>query len=146
MTQLDLTALKDSVASLEAALEVVGDKDWFYEQSDKVQKTLISGVIKNFEFVYELSVKMMKRRLELDSISSSVIDGMNFRDFLRTAAEVGLISVVERWFEYRDMRNITSHTYDHEKAQQVYEDTKLFIKDAVSLLKTLEGRNGKTVN
>ena len=44
------------------------------------------------------------------------------------------------------MRNITSHTYDHEKAQQVYEDTKLFIKDAVSLLKTLEGRNGKTVN
>ena len=146
MAQLDLTALKNSVASLEAALEVVGDKDWFYEQSDKVQNTLISGVIQNFEFVYEISIKMIRRRLELDSDTSGETDEMNFRDVLRTAGEKGLISVVERWFEYRDMRNITSHTYDHEKAQQVYEDTKLFIKDAVSLLKTLEGRNGTTIN
>jgi nucleotidyltransferase substrate binding protein (TIGR01987 family) len=146
MAQLDLTALKKAVASLEGSLALVGNEDWFYEQSQIAQDTFIAGVIKNFEFVYELSVKMMKRRLELDSISSSEIDAMNFRDLLRTAAETGLISVVEHWFKYRDMRNITSHTYDHEKAQQVYEDTKFFINDAVSLLKTLEGRNGTTVN
>jgi Nucleotidyltransferase substrate binding protein like len=39
------------------------------------------------------------------------------------------------------MRNITAHTYDHEKAQQVYRDTLVFINDARALLKALEVRN-----
>jgi hypothetical protein len=39
------------------------------------------------------------------------------------------------------MRNITAHTYDHEKAQQVYQDTLIFIGDARALLRKLEARN-----
>jgi nucleotidyltransferase substrate binding protein (TIGR01987 family) len=120
---------------------VVSDPDWFNQQSEKVRNTLISGVIKNFEFVYEISVKMIKRLIEIESASPSDVDESNFREVLRVAGEKGLIADVEAWFKYRKMRNITAHTYDHGKAQQVYLDTLLFIDDARALLKALESRN-----
>lgn len=140
-TRLDLSALRGAVSSLEDGLEVVGNRDWFMQQSEKVQNTLIAGVIQNFEFVYEISFKMLKRQIEAESASPEEVDETNFREVLRVAAEKGLIADVEAWFKYRKMRNITSHTYDHEKAQQIYQDTLIFIDDARALLQKLETRN-----
>jgi hypothetical protein len=54
---LDLSPLRQVLTSLSDALEVVGDAAWFNQQSDKVRHTLIAGVIQNFEFMYEISVK-----------------------------------------------------------------------------------------
>ena len=138
---LDLSALRGAVGSLEDGLEVVSNSDWFNQQSVKVQNTLIAGVIQNFEFVYEISFKMIKRQIEEESASPNEVDESNFRDVLRVAAEKGLVADVEPWFKYRKMRNITAHTYDHEKAQQVYQDTLIFINDARALLQALETRN-----
>lgn len=140
-TRLDLSALRDAVGSLEDGLEVVSNSEWFNAQSSKVQNTLIAGVIQNFEFVYEISIKMVKRQIEAESASPDEVDETNFREVLRVAAEKGLIADVEAWFKYRKMRNITAHTYDHEKAQQVYQDTLIFIGDARALLHKLEARN-----
>jgi len=139
---LELSALRDSISSLRESLEVVDDLEWFNRQSSKVQNTLIAGVVKNFEFVYEISVKMIRRRLEIGADTPAEIDQMEFRDVLRSAAEKGWIADVEAWFKYRKMRNITAHTYDHEKAQQVYRDTQVFIGDASLLLSKLEALNG----
>lgn len=139
--RLDLSALRNAVGSLEDGLEVVSDTEWFNRQSEKVRNTLIAGVIQNFEFVYEISIKMLKRQIELESASPTEVDETNFRDVLRVAAEKGLIADVEAWFKYRKMRNITAHTYDHEKAQKVYQDTLIFIDDARALLQKLESRN-----
>ena len=138
---LDLSALRGAVSSLEDGLEVVSDSAWFNLQSSKVQNTLIAGVIQNFEFVYEISFKMIKRQIEEESASPNEVDESNFREVLRVAAEKGLVADVEAWFKYRKMRNITAHTYDHEKAQQVYRDTLIFINDARALLIALEARN-----
>ena len=140
-TRLDLSALRDAVGSLEAGLEVVGDSEWFNVQSSKVQNTLIAGVIQNFEFVYEIGIKMIKRQIEIEAASPAEVDETNFREVLRVAAEKGLIADVEAWFKYRRMRNITAHTYDHEKAQLVYQDTSIFIGDARAVLHKLEARN-----
>lgn len=142
MEKLDLSPLCSAIIALEDSLGVVADQRWFNGQSLAVQNTLISGVIQNFECVYELSVKMLRRQLEKEASSPSEIDQSDFRDLLRTAAEKGLVADVEAWFIYRKMRNITSHTYDHEKAQQVYRGTLAFIKDAQNLLAALEIRNG----
>ncbi|MBF0182663.1 MAG: nucleotidyltransferase substrate binding protein [Magnetococcales bacterium] len=139
---LDLGSLRNAVASLEDGLEVVSDGEWFNRQSAKVQNTLVAGVIQNFEFVYELSIKMIKRQIEIESASPNEVDETNFREVLRVAAEKGLIVDVEAWFQYRKMRNLSSHTYDHDKARQVYQETLKFIGDARSLLKRLESRNG----
>jgi nucleotidyltransferase substrate binding protein (TIGR01987 family) len=140
--KLDLSSLRDAIASLLQGLAVVGDKDWFDAQSAAVQNTLVAGVIQNFEFVYEQSIKMLRRELERSAASPTEVDFGNFRDLLRTASEKGLIVNVEAWFSYRQMRNITAHTYDHSKAQQVYLGTLAFIDDAKDLLARLEVRNG----
>lgn len=138
---LDLSALRTAIDPLSDGLEVVSDPHWFNGQSDKVRNTLVSGVVKNFEFVYEISIKMIKRVIEMESASPAEVDESNFRDVLRVAAEKGLIADVEAWFKYRKMRNITAHTYDHGKAMQVYRDTFAFIVDARSLLCKLESRH-----
>ena len=111
---LDLSALRGAVSSLQDGLEVVSDGTWFDQQSGKVQNTLIAGVIQNFEFVYEISFKMIKRQIEEESASPNEVDESNFREVLRVAAE---------------------------KGQQVYQDTLIFINDARALLKVLEARN-----
>jgi nucleotidyltransferase substrate binding protein (TIGR01987 family) len=138
---LDLSALRGAIASLADALEIVGDTTWFGRQSPKVQNTLIAGVIQNFEFVHDIAVKMIRRRLELDAASPTEVDVTNFRDMLRTAGEKGLIADMEAWFDYRKMRNVTAHTYDRAKAIQVYQDTLKFVDDAKSLLVRLEARD-----
>jgi nucleotidyltransferase substrate binding protein (TIGR01987 family) len=139
---LDLSALRSAIASFEDALDVVGDGAWFGAQSARVQNTLMAGVIQNFEFVFEIGFKMIKRRLDLDSPSPGQIDSLNFRDILRIAGETGLVEDVSAWFDYRTMRNITAHTYDQEKAQQIYAGALTFRADAKALLAQLERRNG----
>ena len=139
--RLDLSSLREALRSLADGLEVVSDSEWFSQQSSKVQNTLIGGVIQSFEFVYEIGVKMIRRQIEAESASPEEVDETNFREVLRVAAEKGLVADVEAWFRYRKMRNITAHTYDHEKAQQVYRNTLDFIGDARALLQKLEARN-----
>jgi nucleotidyltransferase substrate binding protein (TIGR01987 family) len=139
--KLDLSSLRAAIDSLLQGLAVVGNKDWFCAQSVAVQNTLIAGVIQNFEFVYEQSIKMLRREMERSAASPTEVDFDSFRDLLRTAAEKGLIANVDAWFSHRKMRNITAHTYDHEKAQQVYVGTLAFIDDAKDVLTRLELRN-----
>jgi nucleotidyltransferase substrate binding protein (TIGR01987 family) len=140
--RLDLAALRNAVASLLSGLGVVSDTTWFDAQSPAVQNTLIAGVIQNFESVYEQSVKMIRRQLELESDSPDAIDAIGFRDMVRIAAEKGLVADVEAWFFYRRMRDVSAHTYDQHKARQVYRDTLTFVGDARDLLARLEARNG----
>ena len=120
---------------------MVQDEAWFAQQNSSVRHTLIAGVIQNFEFVYEISVKMIRRQLELESDSPADIDAASFRDVLRVAFEKGLITDVEAWFGFRQMRNITAHTYDHAKAQQVYQGTQNFLAHACQLLACLSARH-----
>ena len=138
--KLDFSALQQAINSLSEAIDVVTNEQWFNQQGNSVQNTLIAGVIQNFEFVYELSIKMLKRQLEKESSSPEEIDFASFRGLLRIALEKGFIQNIDTWFEYRQMRNITSHTYDHEKAQQVNEMTSQFLKSAIILLNQLEQR------
>ncbi|MFN0071920.1 MAG: nucleotidyltransferase substrate binding protein [Chloroflexota bacterium] len=139
--KLDLSSLEHALASLDESLTAVDNQPWFDAQPSVVQNTLIAGVIQNFEFVYELSIKMMRRRIETDAATPSEADFANFRDLLRTAVEKGLIADPTAWFEYRAMRNITAHTEDHQKALSVYAGTHRFIGDAQALFQELTARN-----
>jgi len=73
--------------------------------------------------------------MEIESASPEEVDFTSSRGLLRLAAEKGLVQNIEAWFEYRQMRNITSHTYDHEKAQQVY-DARFFKRCKYNVAKT----------
>jgi len=136
-TVLDLTSLSSAILSLEESMSTTTNTVWFQNQSPIVQKTLVAGVIQNFEFVFEICVKMIRRKIEIDSDIPASVDKQDFRDLIRTAAEKGLINETEVWFTYRQLRNITSHTYDQNKARQVYAGANPLLMDAQKLLKKL---------
>lgn len=62
------------------------------------------------------------------------IDQMNYRDLLRVARESGLIHHVEDWFSFREARNQTSHAYDQNKAQALFQVALHFTVQAGDLI------------
>lgn len=141
MERLDLSALENVFTSLALTIAKLADKQWFTHQDAIVQDTLIAGAIQKFEFVYELSIKMMKRQLKLLAAVPEEIDSSDFRDILRLSARAGLIDAVEDWLLYRKMRNVTSHTYDQDKAQQIYQQISDILQSAQFLLNQLKQHN-----
>lgn len=130
---LDLTSLEKALNSLERAVE----------RSQKIpeDEEVRDSVIQRFEYTYELSWKMLKRQLQIDSQTPVSIDAMGFKEMIREGAERGLISNPEAWFAYRRQRNVTSHAYNETKAVSVYETAVNFIQDAKALLQNLKQRN-----
>lgn len=131
--KLDLSSLEKALASLERA--VLRSKD------SPEDEEIRDAVIQRFEYTYELSWKMIKREIEKNAASPDEIDKISFKDLFRGAAEKGIITDPEHWFNYREMRNITSHTYDLSKAQEVYAAALVFVNDAKNLFEELKLRN-----
>ena len=104
---------------------------------------LRDACIQRFEYTFELCWKMLKRQLELELPNPTEVDGYSYRQLFRISAERGLVEDVEAWFDYRERRNITSHTYDEEKAAKVFEALPAFARDAGELLARLKERSGK---
>ncbi|MFT4055050.1 MAG: nucleotidyltransferase substrate binding protein [Novosphingobium sp.] len=97
------------------------------------------GLIQRFEFTYDLSHKMLRRMLEENAANPEEIDRMSFPALIRTGVEQGLTgSDWPAWRTFREMRNITSHTYDEAKALQVAEAIPGFLEAARDLLARLE--------
>jgi len=138
---LNLESLSQAIRSLRKALAAIGNTTWIDAQNEDVRELLNAGVVQNFEFTYELCLKMIRRRLELDADSRLSVDASGFRQVIRSAAESGLISQPESWFAHRNMRNTTSHTNVAAKAKEVVHQAPRFLEDAEELLKALKARN-----
>jgi len=130
---LDFTPLQNALDSLKRALD--------RSQKEPSDEEVRDAVIQRFEYSYELCFKMLKRQLEQESAFTADIDQKPFKELIREAAIKGLLKKPEKWFDYRRARNISSHTYDEDKAQQVYESAVDFYPDAKELLDTLLKRN-----
>ena len=141
MEVLDLSALTLACKSLSEAVQDSKNQSFITGLSDSQKRLVVAGVIQNFEFCYELCVKMIKRQLEQDAAALSDIDQYSFRDLIRTAMEKGLLDDPELWFEFRRQRNITSHTSDQDKASVVYQAALNFETQALSVLLRLQQRN-----
>ena len=123
--QLDLSNFNKAIISLEKALN---------ELEKSPNEFIKSATIKSFEYTYELLWKMLKRYLVISEPSSEEIIEMSFADLIRTGNQRGLLlSDWSVWVEYRNNRNITSHTYDEKKAEQVLLIVPKFHKEALFL-------------
>ena len=81
-------------------------------------------------------------KVGLTSATPSAIDEMPFPNLIRTGNEQGLLlNNWERWKDFRQARNISSHTYDESKAMQVMEILPDFLLEAQALLRELKKRN-----
>lgn len=131
--RLDLSSLRDALASLNRALtrwQVAGSQD----------EELRDACIQRFEYTFELSWKMLARRLERDLPDAQSVDAMSFRDLMRSGGERGLVRDVAAWMVFRDKRNITSHTYNAAKAADVAAVIPAFAEHAQELLAQLQAR------
>ncbi len=138
--------MKLDVETLETAVREMGDfleKFRDYEASNDILlfRILQAGVIKAFEFTYELSIRFIRRQLSQASFDIANVDALDFRDMIRVAADAELVAEPKRWFEYRKKRNITSHTYDKHKAEEVLSIVDDFLEDTRFLLAELKRRN-----
>ena len=135
---LQLDSLAQAIDALERSVKIATNLD---TSDNDLRETVRAGVIQNFEVAYEQCWKMMKRWLE-EYIGKAYVDNANTRrELFRLAAGSQLIADVQRWMDYHDERNQTSHTYNEETAQGVFEEAKEFAHDARQLLRTLEAHN-----
>lgn len=105
---------------------------------DRGDEQIRDGLIQRFEFTYDLGHKMLRRTLEATSANPEEVDRMSFPELIRTANEKGLLaSDWPHWRTWREMRNITSHTYDEAKAIQVVKGIPAFLDEVRVLLDRL---------
>lgn len=136
---LDFSPLGNAVGQLEKALS--------YANSDMakadagLREQLRNSVIQCFEFTYELSHKMLKRYLEETAASPEEIDLSTFQNLIRLGNEKGLLrSDWAQWRAYRQARTDSSHTYDEDKAESVFEVAPDFLGEARYLFGELAKR------
>lgn len=136
---LDLTSFRDAVAALERSMTFLTSDS--AKNDALLHEQFRNSAIQCFEFTHELAFKMMKRQLEQMSADPAAIDKMVYMDIVRSAAEAGLVDDVGRFKDFRDKRNITSHTYNQAKAAQIEAILSAFHHDMRALLAELEKRN-----
>lgn len=87
---------------------------------------------------------MLKRYLALTEPNPTAVDEMTFNELIRKGYEKNLLhSELTVWKEYRRERGTTRHTYDEDKAQEVFEDIPKFLEDAKYLMQQLLDRQEK---
>ena len=139
--KLDLSSLHKAIDSLEKTLKVAENKVLAAEFDNDVKDAIRAGVIQNFEFTYELCWKFMRRWLKENADVEEAEYPRTRKELFRLAARFGLIKEPLPWFSYSDARNLTSHTYDEDKAETVYQTAVGFLGDARYLLDRLQEHN-----
>lgn len=128
---IDLTPLKKALKTLDEII-IRYDKE---NNDDAIR----DAVIQRFEYTYSLSIKMLMRFLQSQAIN--LPDTLTFNETIRKANQMGLLlSNLEKWTDYRQKRNLTSHTYEETIANSVVNVVKDFQKDAEYLYNELEKR------
>lgn len=71
--------------------------------------------IQCFEFTLELVWKTLKRVLEVYGVQVATS-----RDAFRAAVKIGVVDTPQLWFEFIELRNLSSHTYKEAVAKTIY--------------------------
>ncbi len=127
---MDISALQNTLKSLKDA----------YSEYNKTQNEYVrDSVIQRFEYTYALAVKFIQRYIELNIPNQEDLSTLTFNQLIRQANEMGiLLNDLEQWIIYRQKRNITSHTYNIEKAKEVISIVGKFIEEIEYLITKLK--------
>ncbi|MBI5142783.1 MAG: nucleotidyltransferase substrate binding protein [Nitrospirae bacterium] len=135
---LELGSLKKAIATLERSIRVAEAARSHSPEDEDLLDTVRSGVIQNFEVAYEQCWKFVQRWIRENRSPDDADHPRTRKELFRLAARYGLVGDPLPWFEYGDSRNLTSHAYDEEKAETVFESALQFVADARYLLARLE--------
>jgi nucleotidyltransferase substrate binding protein (TIGR01987 family) len=91
------------------------------------------GAIQRFEFTYELLWKTLKKILAFKGI-----DVNNLRDTFCEAAKNKLIEHPKFWFTVIRKRNLSTHIYNQEMADEIFEFLPEFERELSNILIAIE--------
>ena len=110
---------RKALDKLTKAVEM-GRKNLQSPESDSMEEdlkeVLKEGLIHRFEYTHELAWNVMKDYAFYQG--NSTIKGS--RDATREAFKMGLISHGETWMDMLQSRNLSSHTYNENTAQEIF--------------------------
>jgi nucleotidyltransferase substrate binding protein (TIGR01987 family) len=132
--------------SLEKALATLKEA-WVEYQKDRSNTFIRDSVIQRFEYTFELFHKLLRRFLSETESSKAEIFELFFNDLIRLGCKRGLLlNDLETWYNYRKLRNLTSHNYDEFNLDDVAVIIPVFIEDIdYELSKIKEKLNQQTV-
>ena len=79
----------------------------------ELNKFEVQGLIKCFEYTFELAWKTMKDYLELEGF-----DVKSPRQTIKTALKAGQINNGHTWIDALEKRNLMAHTYNENRAKE----------------------------
>lgn len=123
-------------------------KQEIFQALQNAQKKLYQGLqlpengintdatIQRFKITFELTWKLLNVL-----VRESIQEVYGPKNTLREAVKLGFIENIEKWFEFLDARNLTTHTYEEETAEEVYKtavqfnvEVEMLIEKAKSML------------
>lgn len=127
-----------NITSLENAVKRLGEILVRY-QRDVSDDGIRDAVIQRFEFTYSIVLKILRKYFIERAFIVDDVEHMSFNDMIRTANNLDLLkSNLEIWTNYRNMRNLTSHTYNEEIALKVVSIIPAFYEEILYLVDKLK--------
>jgi nucleotidyltransferase substrate binding protein (TIGR01987 family) len=102
-----------------------------FVSKDELSELEEQGLIKAFEYTFELAWNTLKDYLEYQSI----LNVSGSRDAIREAYKINLIGDGEEWMNMIVSRNLTSHSYNEDTAEEIADAV---INTYFALFKNLE--------
>jgi len=88
--------------------------------------------IQRFKYTLEQACRLLQKILKKRGIEIA-----SPREIVRLSAKEGLLSDSASWLLFIEKRNLTSHTYNSETANEVYQVIPKFVEEADRLFATL---------
>jgi len=136
--ELNLNSLRNAALAFQQALRFtieienknIEERKFFEFESGR------ASVIQHFEIAYELCWKTMQRYI-YNEIGAEA-DISTRRNLFRISLQNRLIENFEQWMIYHNARNNTSHIYNEEIANDVYQTAKWFAADLRLFIQNME--------
>jgi len=130
-----MSKLKVKISNFQNALRRLKEATLELEKSN-ASDVVRDGVIRRFEFTYELAWKMTKEYLE----DLGITDNNSPKAVIKEAFAQKLIFNEEIWLLMLKDRNMTTHVYKEEMAQEIADRIKKFyVKEFVDLYIRIKG-------
>ena len=76
-----------------------------------------------------------------EKLGSAAVMGISRKQLFRLAGENGFIDNVEEWIRFHNLRNLTTHTYSSDRAEEVLDAADDLLKASRELLQIIKQEN-----
>ena len=135
-SNLDLVNLKNCISTLKNC-----SKDYKASDSEIMKEYIADACIKRYEYTVETAWKIMKKFLKLEYGKKD--EELTMNNIFRFMEGYGFIHSWEKWREYYDRRNDTSHEYNQVKVLVILGMVDNLVEDCEFLYKKLQEKMEK---